>query len=62
MAGWFSAHGMSVCGHLTTGQISVCMNLGIAASILECVQAEALRHPDGRITKVGVKIGELSWR
>jgi hydrogenase nickel incorporation protein HypA/HybF len=34
--------------------------LGIAASILEFVQAEALRHPDGRITKVGVKIGELS--
>jgi hydrogenase nickel incorporation protein HypA/HybF len=34
--------------------------LGIATSILECVQAEAQRHPDGRITKVGVKIGELS--
>ena len=34
--------------------------LGIAASILESVQSEALRHPDGRITKVGVKIGELS--
>lgn len=33
--------------------------LGIAASILESVQAEALRHPAGRITKVGVKIGEL---
>ena len=34
--------------------------LGIAASILESVQAEARRHPEGRITKVGVKIGELS--
>jgi hydrogenase nickel incorporation protein HypA/HybF len=34
--------------------------LGIATSILECVQAEAQRHPDGRITKVGVRIGELS--
>jgi hydrogenase nickel incorporation protein HypA/HybF len=34
--------------------------LGIAASILESVQSEALRHPDGRITKVAVKIGELS--
>ena len=34
--------------------------LGIATSILECVQAEAKRHPDSRITKVGVKIGELS--
>jgi len=33
--------------------------LGIASSILECVQTEAKRHPDGRITKVGVKIGEL---
>ena len=36
------------------------MNLGIAASILDCVQAEAARHPDGRITKVGVKMGELA--
>ena len=34
--------------------------LGIAASILESVQTEALLHPGGRITKVGVKIGELS--
>jgi len=34
--------------------------LGIATSILECVEAEAKRHPDGRITKVGVKIGELA--
>ncbi len=34
--------------------------LGIATSILECVQAEAQHHPEGRITKVGVKIGELS--
>src|ERR1035441_290781 len=34
--------------------------LGIAASILESVQTEGRRHPEGRITKVGVKIGELS--
>lgn len=34
--------------------------LGIAASILETVQAEAERRPGSRITKVGVKIGELS--
>ncbi len=34
--------------------------LGIASSILESVQKEALRHPGARITKVGVKIGELS--
>jgi hydrogenase nickel incorporation protein HypA/HybF len=34
--------------------------LGIAVSILESVRSEALRHPDGRITKVVVKIGELS--
>jgi len=34
--------------------------LGIATSILECVQAEAQRHPGSRITKVGVKIGELA--
>ena len=34
--------------------------LGIATSILECVQAEANRRPAARITKVGVKIGELA--
>ena len=34
--------------------------LGIAASILECVQKEADRRPGARITKVGVKIGELA--
>ena len=34
--------------------------LGIASSILECVQTEARRHPGARITKVGVKIGELA--
>ncbi|MDR3748544.1 MAG: hydrogenase maturation nickel metallochaperone HypA [Acidobacteriota bacterium] len=34
--------------------------LGIASSILECVQAEAARRPNSRITKVGVKIGELA--
>jgi len=34
--------------------------LGIASSILDCVQAEARRHPDVHITKVGVKIGELA--
>lgn len=34
--------------------------LGIAASILESVEKEALRHPGEHISKVGVKIGELS--
>ena len=34
--------------------------LGIATSILETVQKEAWRHPGARITKVGVKIGELA--
>jgi hydrogenase nickel incorporation protein HypA/HybF len=34
--------------------------LGIATSILECVQQEAERHPGARISKVGVKIGELA--
>jgi hydrogenase nickel incorporation protein HypA/HybF len=34
--------------------------LGIAASILESVQSAAQRHPGSRITKVGVKIGELA--
>lgn len=34
--------------------------LGIATSILECVQAEATRRPGVRITKVGVRVGELA--
>ena len=34
--------------------------LGIAASILESVEKEATRHPGEHISKVGVKIGELS--
>lgn len=34
--------------------------LGIASSILESVAREASRHPGSKITKVGVKIGELS--
>jgi len=34
--------------------------LGIATSILESVEKEARRHPGQRITKVGVKVGELA--
>jgi hydrogenase nickel incorporation protein HypA/HybF len=34
--------------------------LGIAASILDSVQAEAQRHPGSHISKVGVKVGELA--
>jgi len=34
--------------------------LGIATSILEDVAKEAARHPKGRITAVGVRVGELS--
>ena len=34
--------------------------LGIAASILECVEKEAQRHPGAHISKVGVKLGELA--
>jgi len=34
--------------------------LGIAASILDCVDQEAARHPGLHISKVGVKIGELA--
>jgi len=34
--------------------------LGIAASILESVQSAARCNPGVRITKVGVKIGELA--
>jgi hydrogenase nickel incorporation protein HypA/HybF len=43
------------------GEATLAMHeLGIATSILESVQAEARRNPDVRITKVGVKIGELA--
>ncbi len=34
--------------------------LGIAASILESVEKEAQRHPGAHISKVGIKIGEIS--
>jgi hydrogenase nickel incorporation protein HypA/HybF len=34
--------------------------LGIATSILDCVQTEAGRHPGAHISKVGIKVGELS--
>ena len=34
--------------------------LGVASSILDSVKKEADRHPGVRITKVGVKIGELA--
>jgi len=34
--------------------------IGIASSILECVAAEALRHPGAQILAVGVRIGELA--
>ena len=34
--------------------------LGIASSILDCVQKEAQRHPGIHISKVGVKVGELA--
>ena len=34
--------------------------LGIATSILECVQKEAERHPEAHISKVGVKVGVLA--
>ncbi|MBZ5579894.1 MAG: hydrogenase maturation nickel metallochaperone HypA [Acidobacteriia bacterium] len=34
--------------------------LGIANSVLEAVQAEALRHPGAHVVKVGVRVGELA--
>jgi hydrogenase nickel incorporation protein HypA/HybF len=34
--------------------------LGIAASILDAVRAESGRHPGVHISKVGIKLGELS--
>ena len=43
-----------------TEAIDFMHELGIASSILDCVEAEAGRHPGAHITKVGVKIGELA--
>ncbi len=34
--------------------------IGIASSILECVEAEAQKHPGAQVIAVGVRIGELS--
>ena len=34
--------------------------IGIASSILECVAAEAGKHPGAQLISVGVRIGELS--
>jgi len=34
--------------------------VGIASSILECVAAEAMKHPGAQIISVCVRIGELS--
>jgi len=34
--------------------------MSIAAAVLEAVQAEAERHPGSRVTKAGLRIGEIS--
>jgi len=34
--------------------------LGVAASILDCVHAEAKRRPGSHISKVGIRLGEIS--
>jgi hydrogenase nickel incorporation protein HypA/HybF len=34
--------------------------MAIANSVLEAIEKEALRFPQGRITKVGLRIGELA--
>ncbi len=34
--------------------------LGIATAILETVEKEAQKHPGARLTRVGVRVGELS--
>ncbi|MGB7435300.1 MAG: hydrogenase maturation nickel metallochaperone HypA [Candidatus Acidiferrum sp.] len=34
--------------------------VGIASSILECVAAEAQRHPGAQVMAVGVRIGEMA--
>jgi len=34
--------------------------MGIANSVLEAIEKESLRFPQGKITKVGLRIGELA--
>ena len=34
--------------------------IGIASSILDCVQSAAQRHPGSRVAAVGIRIGALS--
>jgi hydrogenase nickel incorporation protein HypA/HybF len=34
--------------------------MGIASSVIEAVRAEAARRPGARVTKVGLRIGELA--
>lgn len=34
--------------------------LGIASSVLEAVQTETQRHPGARVSKIGLRIGELA--
>lgn len=34
--------------------------MGIANSVIEAVQAEVARRPGARVTKVGMRIGELA--
>jgi hydrogenase nickel incorporation protein HypA/HybF len=34
--------------------------MGIAASVLEALEKEMLRHPGGRAAKVGLRIGEMA--
>lgn len=34
--------------------------IGIASSILKCVEAESRRHPGAQVLAVGVRVGELS--
>ncbi len=34
--------------------------LSIASSVLDAVHAEARRHPDARVLKVGLRVGELA--
>jgi hydrogenase nickel incorporation protein HypA/HybF len=34
--------------------------LSIAESLLDAVRAEARKHPSGRVTRVGLRVGELA--
>jgi hydrogenase nickel incorporation protein HypA/HybF len=52
--------GLRACPAASLLRIFAMHEIGIASTILECVEAEARRHPGERVMAVGVRIGALA--